>query len=80
MSVEEIKNVKKLTTKTNTLHELQRLKNKLPQRGALEKGLGLFNNRHNQDKQDLIDAVNTEIANYNNYFKESPIEQINIKA
>ena len=72
----EANKVKKLTTKTNTLHELQILKIKLPQRGIVQRGLHLDQDKHNQDKQNLIKEVNTEIINYNKEFPESPIKQI----
>jgi hypothetical protein len=39
----------------------------------------LDRDKHNQDKQDLIKAVNTEIDNYNKEWGESLIKQINFE-
>jgi hypothetical protein len=74
--ITETQNVKKLTTKADTLHTLQLLKNKLPPRGFLQRGLHMGQETHNQDKKELIIAVNNEIINYNKEFPESPIKQI----
>lgn len=73
----EANKVKKLTTKTNTLQTLQFLKDKkLPPRGIVRRGLHLDQDKHNQDKQNLIKEVNTEIINYNKEFPDSQIEII----
>jgi hypothetical protein len=73
---QQVVNVKKLTTKADTLHELQSLKNTLPQRGVVQRGFHMDRDKHNQAKQDLIKAVNNEIINYNEVFPDSQIEII----
>ena len=69
-------NVKKSTTKINTTNALLKLRNKLPQRTTMQRIRKADRVKHNQAKEDLIQAVNTEIIKYKNEFPESPIKQI----
>jgi hypothetical protein len=71
--------VQTLVTKKNTTSALLELKDRLPQRSAMQRIRHANSVINNKLKEGVIEDVNTEISKYNKVFPDSLIKQIDYK-